>query len=84
MSLLYAENATTGKGGNMPGNTVVVNNALEWYVGDSKMDEVIGLLNKVGFAGNAPATRLNIFSAPNPTTAIFIKDISTADKVMHP
>ena len=49
MSLLYAENATTGKGGNMPGNTVIVNNALEWYVGDSKMDEVIGLLNKVGF-----------------------------------
>ena len=34
----------------MPGNTVMINNAdgMEWYVGDSKIDEVIEKLNRVG------------------------------------
>ena len=35
----------------MPGNIVQVNSAkeLEWYVGDSKMDELIKYLDEVGF-----------------------------------
>lgn len=34
----------------MPGNTVIINNSkeLEWYVGDSKMDELIKYLDDVG------------------------------------
>ena len=34
----------------MPGNTVKINkrNKLNWYVGDSKMDELINWLNKNG------------------------------------
>ena len=34
----------------MPGNTVKINNSddLEWYVGDSKMEQVIALLDEVG------------------------------------
>jgi len=34
----------------MPGNTVRINkrDELEWYVGDSKIDQVIDLLNNVG------------------------------------
>ena len=34
----------------MPGNIVRINNndELEWYVGDSKMGELIKYLNKVG------------------------------------
>lgn len=34
----------------MPGNTVIINNAdeLEWYVGDSKMEELIKWLNENG------------------------------------
>lgn len=34
----------------MPGNIVTINNSkeLQWYVGDSKMPEVIDCLNKVG------------------------------------
>ncbi len=35
----------------MPGNIVQVNNSdeLRWYVGDSKMDNLIDELDKVGF-----------------------------------
>ena len=32
----------------MPGNLVVINNQLTWYVGDSKMEELIEHLDKVG------------------------------------
>ena len=35
----------------MPGNLIVINGAeeLTWYVGDSKMDELIKHLDAVGF-----------------------------------
>jgi len=35
----------------MPGNTIKINNydGLEWYIGDSRIDQVIELLDKVGF-----------------------------------
>ena len=35
----------------MPGNIVQINHAeeLEWYVGDSKMDELIKCLDEIGF-----------------------------------
>ncbi len=35
----------------MPGNTIKINNydKLEWYVGDSKMDELIAHLDEIGF-----------------------------------
>lgn len=35
----------------MPANIVKINESkeLEWYVGDSKIEEVISLLDKVGF-----------------------------------
>ncbi len=35
----------------MPGNSVVINHSKkhEWYVGDSKMDLLIMLLNEIGF-----------------------------------
>lgn len=38
----------------MPGNTVRINNSeeLNWYVGDSKMDELIAYLDEVGFREN--------------------------------
>jgi len=32
----------------MPGNMIVINGVISYYVGDSKMDEVIELLDKVG------------------------------------
>jgi len=32
----------------MPGNTVVINNALYWYVGDSKMEKLLKLLKEIG------------------------------------
>ncbi len=34
----------------MPGNTVRINGAddMEWYVGDSKMDVLLAVLNAVG------------------------------------
>ena len=37
----------------MPGNTVVINGAkvLQWYVGDSKMNLLIGFLNAIGHKG---------------------------------
>ena len=39
-----------GRRQRMPGNTVKINNSdgMQWYVGDSKMDEVIETLNRVG------------------------------------
>jgi len=35
---------------NMPGNTVQINNSpgLTWYVGDSKMPELMAYLHKIG------------------------------------
>jgi len=35
----------------MPGNIIKINNndELKWYVGDSKMEELIKFLNKIGF-----------------------------------
>ena len=34
----------------MPGNTITINNSedLEWYVGDSKMEELIAWLDENG------------------------------------
>ena len=38
----------------MPGNIIQINGAreLEWYVGDSKMEELIECLNEIGFPTN--------------------------------
>ena len=38
----------------MPGNTIKINNSddLEWYVGDSKIDELIEWLDKNSFKMN--------------------------------
>jgi len=38
----------------MPGNIIKINNSdeLSWYVGDSKMEELIAFLNKIGFNYN--------------------------------
>ena len=35
----------------MPGNIIKINNAdeLEWYVGDTKMEDLIEYLDKIGF-----------------------------------
>ena len=35
----------------MPGNIVQINGAeeLEWYVGDSRMEELVEYLNRIGF-----------------------------------
>ena len=33
----------------MPGNLIVINRRLTWYVGDSRMEELIEFLHKVGF-----------------------------------
>ena len=35
----------------MPGNIIQINSAeeLEWYVGDSKMDDLIKYLDEIGF-----------------------------------
>lgn len=40
----------------MPGNTIVINKSeeLQWYVGDSKMDLLIALLNEIGHKGKGP------------------------------
>jgi len=37
----------------MPGNSVKINDGktLNWYVGDSKMDELIEYLDRVGIRG---------------------------------
>jgi len=32
----------------MPGNTILINGSIEYYVGDSKMDELIKYLNEHG------------------------------------
>jgi len=34
----------------MPGNTIVINNSkeLSWYVGDSRMEELIKYLDEIG------------------------------------
>jgi hypothetical protein len=38
----------------MPGNIIQINRAeeLEWYVGDSKMEDLIEYLKKIGFPMN--------------------------------
>lgn len=35
----------------MPGNIIQINSAkeLEWYVGDSKMEDLINYLDEIGF-----------------------------------
>lgn len=35
----------------MPGNIITINSSvdLEWYVGDSKMEKLIKVLNKIGY-----------------------------------
>ena len=33
---------------NMPGNIITINGVEEWYVGDSKMEQLLALLNKIG------------------------------------
>ena len=42
----------------MPGNIVQINSAkeLEWYVGDSKMPELIDYLNEIGFLASEDDT----------------------------
>ncbi len=44
----------------MPGNTVKINNlnTLEWYVGDSKMDELMEWLNVNGKQIRFPITKI--------------------------
>lgn len=32
----------------MPGNEVVINGSIEYYVGDSKMPKLMALLEKIG------------------------------------
>ena len=32
----------------MPGNTILINNFLEYYVGDSRMKELLKLLDDIG------------------------------------
>jgi len=43
----------------MPGNIIKINNSedLQWYIGDSKMDKLIKLLNKIGFKEKINVTR---------------------------
>lgn len=33
----------------MPGNTVLINGSIEYYLGDSNMDELLEYLNKNGW-----------------------------------
>ena len=33
----------------MPGNTVLINNSFEYYVGDSKMENLFKYLDKIGY-----------------------------------
>jgi hypothetical protein len=32
----------------MPGNTIIMNNYKEWYVGDSNMPQFLALMKKIG------------------------------------
>ena len=32
----------------MPGNLIIINGSMEWYVGDSMVDELIDYLDKIG------------------------------------
>jgi len=38
----------------MPGNTIIINGSedLEWYIGDSKMELLIAILNEIGSKSN--------------------------------
>ena len=38
----------------MPGNTIVINNKLSWYIGDSKMPELIRFLEENGVKEDGP------------------------------
>lgn len=42
----------------MPGNVIQINNAkeLEWYVGDSRMEDLIVYLDEIGFRTNEEDT----------------------------
>jgi len=37
----------------MPGNTILINNFLEYYVGDSRMKELLKLLDDIGLKEGA-------------------------------
>ena len=43
----------------MPGNTTLINNVIEYYVGDSKMDELMEYLKEKGYPLNKEAKKLN-------------------------
>ena len=42
----------------MPGNIIQINSTkeLEWYVGDSKMDDLINYLDEIGFRTSEDTT----------------------------
>ena len=42
----------------MPGNIIVINSAIEYYVGDSKMPQLLKFLNDNGFPENEAAEKL--------------------------
>lgn len=46
------------KEGMMPGNTVSINNYAEFYVGDSRMPELIKFLKEKGFPENKGAKEI--------------------------
>ena len=51
----------------MPGNIVQINFAkeLEWYIGDSKMEELIRYLDKLGFRNSEDDTISSGVSSSN-------------------
>jgi len=53
----------------MPGNLIVINKSegLTWYVGDSKMDELMGFLHKIGIQ-QQPLEPNKTFKADGPDT----------------
>jgi hypothetical protein len=51
----------------MPGNTVKINesNEMEWYVGDSRVDELLLWLDENGIKRDKPSTNINKMEALN-------------------
>jgi len=43
----------------MPGNQIVINGAIEYYVGDSKMDELLAWLDNNGIKKETEASEQN-------------------------
>jgi anaerobic selenocysteine-containing dehydrogenase len=60
----------------MPGNTFVMNNYREWYVGDSEVDLVIALLERLGHRGHRPADQ-----NPEPSASLADDHIKKTYKV---